>query len=110
MKKHSNRDSVISQLVVGASRAAGYTGTNMRPYKLFTEHPAAVGETYFEHLAAAAGFAGWMLVAMLACFIHAIFPFLCVTTGSSIIKRLHDRMVTNRARLAGGANALSNAS
>ncbi|MCE9640895.1 MAG: DUF6356 family protein [Betaproteobacteria bacterium] len=77
----------------------------MSPYKLFTEHPATVGETYFEHLGAAASFAGWMLLATLACAIHAIFPFLCVTTGSSIIKRLHDRMVVNRTRLAGVANA-----
>jgi hypothetical protein len=81
----------------------------MSLHKLFTEHPAAVGETYFEHMGAAASFAGWMLLATLACFIHAIFPFLCVTTGSSIIKRLHDRMVTNRARIAGAANALNSA-
>ena len=78
----------------------------MSLHKLFTEHPASVGETYFEHLGAAASFAGWMLVATLACFIHAIFPFLCVTTGSSIIKRLHDRMVVNRARIAGATNAI----
>ena len=81
----------------------------MSLHKLFTEHPATVGETYFEHLGAAAGFAGWMLVATLPCFIHAIFAFLCVTTGSSIITRLHDRMVTNRARIAGAATALNNA-
>ena len=68
--------------------------------ELFTEHPTTVGETYFEHLAAAARFAGWMAVAAIACFLHAVFPFLCVTTGSSIIKRLHDRMVVNRARLS----------
>lgn len=81
----------------------------MSLHKLFTEHPAAVGETYFEHMAAAASFAGWMLLAAFACLIHAIFPFLCVATGSSIIRRLHDRMVTNRARIAGAANALNSA-
>ena len=67
---------------------------------LFTEHPASVGETYFEHLGVAARFAGWMLIAAIACFLHAIFPFLCVTTGSGIIKRLHDRMITSRTRTA----------
>jgi hypothetical protein len=36
-------------------------------------------------------------------------PFLCVATGSSIIRRLHDRMVTNRARIAGAANAMNSA-
>ena len=71
----------------------------MSLHSLFTEHPASVGETYFEHLAAAARFAGWMLVATIACLVHAIFPFLCVSTGSGIIKRLHDRMIVNRARL-----------
>ena len=68
--------------------------------KFFTEHPASIGETYFEHLGAATRFAGWMMAASIACFVHAIFPFLCVTTGSSIIKRLHERMVTSRAPIA----------
>ncbi len=71
----------------------------MNLYKLFNEHPASVGETYFEHLAAAGGFAGRMLLATLACFVHAIFPFLCVTTGGGIVTRLHERMVANRTRL-----------
>lgn len=70
----------------------------MSLHQLFNEHPASVGETYFEHLAAAAQFAGWMLVAAIACFMHAVFPFLCVSTGSGIIKRLHDRMIANRTR------------
>ena len=81
----------------------------MSLHKLFTEHPAAVGETYFEHMGAAASFAGWMLLATLACLIHAIFPFLCVATGSSIIRRLHGRMVTNRARVPDAANAMNSA-
>lgn len=72
----------------------------MSIHKLFTEHPASVDETYLEHLGAASSFAGWMLVAGLACAVHAVFPFLCVTTGSGIITRLHDRMVLNRTRSA----------
>jgi hypothetical protein len=64
--------------------------------KLFTEHPASVNETYFEHLCSAFSFTSTMFVATLACLTHAFLPFLCVTTGSRKITELHDRMVTNR--------------
>jgi hypothetical protein len=64
----------------------------------FTEHPASVGESYFQHLAHALGFAARMFVGSLACFVHAVFPFLCVKTGSKCITELHDCMVTNRDR------------
>lgn len=66
--------------------------------QLFTDHPASVNESYLEHLAAAGRFAFWMQVAALACLLHALLPFLFIRTGSSIITRLHDRMVANRAR------------
>ena len=64
--------------------------------RLFTEHPASVNETYFEHLCAAISFATAMAVATLACLVHAFLPFLCVTTSSRKITELHDRMVANR--------------
>ncbi|RZS86116.1 DUF6356 family protein [Pigmentiphaga kullae] len=64
----------------------------------FTSHPASVGETYFEHLAASWGFAFRMLMGGLAALVHGLFPFLCVRTGSSIIKNLNDRMVVNRVK------------
>ena len=69
--------------------------------RLFTEHPATVGETYFEHLRAASGFAALMVFGGIACFVHALFPFLCVRTGSQCIAQLHDRMVVNRMRARG---------
>ena len=70
----------------------------------FTEHPAAVGETYFQHMGASASFGARMLMAAGAAFVHAVFPFLCVRTGSSIVTALHDRMVRNprACRGAGG--------
>jgi hypothetical protein len=37
-----------------------------------------------------------MLLAAGACFVHAIFPFLFVKTGSQAITQLHAAMVTNR--------------
>ena len=67
---------------------------------LFTEHPASVGETYFQHLGSAAGFAGTMFLGGMACLLHAIFPFAFQRTGSTFITQLHERMVTNRARNA----------
>ncbi len=67
----------------------------------FTRHPASVGETYTEHMRHAGSFALALLGAGLACLVHAVFPFLCKTTGSETITRLHQRMVVNRVRKAG---------
>ena len=67
---------------------------------LFTDHPASVGETYWQHLASAWGFSWRMMVASLACLIHALLPFVFAKTGSQAITQLHDRMVVNRHRHA----------
>lgn len=64
----------------------------------FTEHPASVGESYFEHMGMAGSFGFAMLKGGLACLIHGIFPFLCTTTGSQTVRVLHERMVTHRVR------------
>jgi hypothetical protein len=72
--------------------------------RLFTEHPASVGETYFEHLGAASGFAIRMFGGATACFLHALFPFAFQRTGSECITTLHERMVANRRRVAQPAN------
>jgi hypothetical protein len=66
----------------------------------FTDHPASVGETYWQHLGSAWGFAWRMMLASLACLIHALLPFLFEKTGSRAITRLYDRMVVNRHRVA----------
>ena len=65
---------------------------------LFTDHPASVGETYLEHMGMAASFGTRMLLGSLACFVHALLPFLFVKTGSGLIDALHDEMVVNRRR------------
>ncbi len=62
----------------------------------FSEHPASVGETYFEHMGMAGSFGWAMLKGSMACFVHALLPFLFLTTGSGIINTLHTRMVTHR--------------
>jgi hypothetical protein len=61
--------------------------------RMFTEHPEAVGETYFEHMGVALSFAGPLLAAGMAALVHAVLPFLCVTTASGTVKRLHVRMM-----------------
>ncbi|MEM7443301.1 MAG: DUF6356 family protein [Pseudomonadota bacterium] len=66
--------------------------------KLFNDHPASVGESYWQHMGVAFSFAGSMIAAGFACFIHGLFPFLFVKTGSRTITGLHDRMVLNRSR------------
>ncbi len=67
----------------------------------FSEHPAAVGETYFEHMGVATSFGFSMIAGGLACLVHGILPFAFTSTGSRTILRLHDRMVANRSRAAG---------
>ena len=71
----------------------------------FTKHPRDVGETYGEHFVVASSFGYAMIRGGLACFVHAVLPFLCTSTGSQTVRRLHDRMVSNRVRhpVAGAA-------
>jgi len=64
--------------------------------RLFTEHPASVGESYLQHMCAAMGFSARMLCGALACFIHALFPFTFQHTGSDCISDLHERMSARR--------------
>ena len=71
--------------------------------RLFTEHPASVDETYFQHVSVAFGFGMQMLYGAVVCLVHAFLPFLFVKTGSQIITGLHDRMVTGRNRHSGAA-------
>jgi hypothetical protein len=65
---------------------------------LFTDHPASVGETYFQHLGVASGFAIRMFAGAAACFLHALFPFAFRNTGSECIASLHEKMVQHRRR------------
>jgi hypothetical protein len=72
--------------------------------RLFTEHPASVGESYRGHLLRASWFGSRLLLAAGACFVHAIFPFLFVKTGSQAITYLHGEMVTHRRVAPKGAD------
>lgn len=58
---------------------------------LFTRHPNSVGETYFEHMGMAGGFAIRLLGAFVVCTVHAFLPFLFEKTGSAMIADLYQR-------------------
>ena len=75
----------------------------------FTKHPQDVGETYGEHFMVASSFGAAMLRGGLGCMVHAVLPFLCTTTGSQTVRRLHDRMVVNRGKTALSDGAASQA-
>ncbi len=66
----------------------------------FTKHPESVGETYGEHFEVATSFGSAMIIGGLACMVHAVLPFLCTSTGSQTVRRLHERMVVSRRRVA----------
>ena len=65
-------------------------------HRLFTEHPASVGETYGKHMARASWFGARMMLAGMACMVHAALPFLFVSTGSRAIEELNARMLATR--------------
>ena len=67
--------------------------------KFLTGHLSDVGETYGQHFCHAMSFAISMLGGGIACLVHALFPFLFLTTGSRCIDALHEKMVSNRHHL-----------
>ncbi|MFM7627228.1 MAG: DUF6356 family protein [Gammaproteobacteria bacterium] len=77
----------------------------MDPLRAFTEHPASVGESYFGHLLQASRFGLRMIGAGLACLVHGLLPFLCVTRGSDAMTTLHAEMAARRAKACGDAAA-----
>ena len=64
--------------------------------KIFLDHPEAVDETYLEHLGVASSFGLTMILAGTACLLHGLIPALFTRTGSTTIRRLHERMVVAR--------------
>ena len=61
--------------------------------RLFLANPHSVGESYAAHFRAASAFAGLLLLAAVACLIHAVFPALFERTASGTVTQLHERMM-----------------
>jgi Family of unknown function (DUF6356) len=74
--------------------------------RYFLKHPRSVGESYAEHLGSAGQFGATMILAGMACLVHALIPGLFVKTGSAAIARLYDRMVAKRLRAPSQPQAL----
>jgi uncharacterized protein DUF6356 len=55
----------------------------------FTAHPASVGETYGQHFRFALGFGTRMTLGGMAAAVHAVFPFLFITTASRALEALN---------------------
>lgn len=75
---------------------------------LFTRHPQSVGETYFEHMGMASGFAISMFAAAVVCAVHAVLPFMFEKTASRMIADLYQRTGPGRVRHAPSAQMAEN--
>jgi hypothetical protein len=64
--------------------------------RIFTRHPASVGETYGEHCRAASSFALRMIAGGLRCLVHAFLPFLYVSAGSDCVAELHGQLTARK--------------
>lgn len=77
--------------------------------KLFTEHPEAVGESYFEHMAFALKFSGRLFRAALAAFAHGFVPGVCETTASTAVLEMNDEIRARRSQMTQAANKVTQA-
>ncbi|MFT3987003.1 DUF6356 family protein [Aestuariivirga sp.] len=73
--------------------------------QIFHDHPAAVGESYFEHMAFALTFSARLFRAAFAAFAHGFVPAVCETTASQAVLDMHDEIRARRAALAHGIAA-----
>ncbi|MCH2616189.1 MAG: DUF6356 family protein [Acidimicrobiales bacterium] len=69
----------------------------MRISEKITDHPASVGQTYFEHFRFAIKVSTSLLKAFSACLIHAIYPPVHKNTASATIAELHNRIEQRKA-------------
>ena len=67
--------------------------------RLFHDHPAKAGESYFEHMMFAFGFSWRLIRAGLAAFVHGLLPACCETTASSEVLAMNDEIRARRAQL-----------
>src|SRR6185295_7119639 len=78
--------------------------------RLFTSHPASIGESYGSHAFRALKTAARMMAAGAACAVHALFPFLFVHSASDVVTDLHAELTRVRTRQMPPAATQSQAS
>ncbi len=66
--------------------------------RLFLDHPASMGESYFEHQGVALSFAARLAAAAGACAVHALVPGLFVTAASRAVTDLNARLAEGGRR------------
>ena len=69
--------------------------------RLFSDHPAKIGETYLEHMAFAFGFSARLFRAAFAALVHGVVPALHETTASTEVLAIADEVRGRRARMSG---------
>ena len=65
----------------------------------FTVHPQSVNETYWEHFAFAMRFGFKMTLGGFAALLHAVFPFMFVTTAGKLCDELQHMRLNSPGRL-----------
>ena len=73
--------------------------------KLFTDHPKAAGEGYFEHMAFALAFSGRLFRGAFAALVHGFVPGVCETTASQTVLEMSDKLRARRALLASNSES-----
>ncbi len=68
--------------------------------QIFHDHPAKVGESYFEHMVFAVGFSARLFRAAVAALIHGVVPCLHETTASAEVLAMNDAIRARRALMA----------
>jgi hypothetical protein len=59
-------------------------------FKLFSDHPKSVNESYLRHMAAAGYYGFKMIFAGFACVVHAVFPFIFESSASDCAKEINE--------------------
>ena len=66
---------------------------------LFHDHPAQMGETYFQHMWEALWTGSAMIAAGMAALVHGLIPALFQTTASDLARRVARRVDDRGSRL-----------
>ncbi|MGL4727520.1 MAG: DUF6356 family protein [Bosea sp. (in: a-proteobacteria)] len=69
----------------------------------FTAHPAAVGESYWQHFGVALKYAGWLFAASFCALVHALLPFMFEKTASGMIRAMVADMDRRKAHCQANA-------